>query len=357
VADPAAPDSEGDADADAVDAVSVDGPSPDELLAGAAEQGVHCLPVPTPFAVGRVNCYLIEGNPLTLIDAGPRSDQSLSSLEEQVGGVGFAIEDIDLLVATHQHIDHIGLIRTVADRSGAEVAALDKAVDRLAGFGDRAKEENDGAVELMLRNGVSEEVANGLREITSSFLDWGDKVMVTMPLADGSYLELGDRRLKVLHRPGHSPSDTVFHDEQRRMAFAGDHLLSHISSNPLISRPLDGSPGRTRSLIDYNNSLRETRKMDLDLMLSGHGDPIADHVALIDKRFAAEDRRLEKIFGIIEQEPSTAHAIAEAIWGNVALTQAYLTLSEVIGHTDILIEQGRVAERERDGLSIFEATE
>ncbi|MBK5110727.1 MAG: MBL fold metallo-hydrolase [Thermoleophilia bacterium] len=330
------------------------GPSPEEVLAEAANEGVHCLAVPTPFAVGRVNCYLIEGDPLTLIDAGPRSEQSLSELEERIGETGHAIEDIGLVVATHQHIDHIGLIRTVAERSGAEVAALDLAVDRLAAFGDRAREENDDAVQLMLRNGVSEEVAIGLREVTASFLDWGDKVIVTRPLAHESLLDLGNRSLKVLHRPGHSPSDTVFHDEERRMAFAGDHLLSHISSNPLISRPLDGSPGRTRSLIDYNASLTETRKMDLDLMLSGHGDPILDHVALIDKRFAAEARRLEKIFGIIEERPRPAHAIAEAIWGNVALTQAYLTLSEVIGHTDILIEQGRITETDQDGLSVFE---
>ncbi len=33
--------------------------------------GIHCLAVPTPFAVGRVNCYLIEDEPLTLVDAGP----------------------------------------------------------------------------------------------------------------------------------------------------------------------------------------------------------------------------------------------------------------------------------------------
>jgi glyoxylase-like metal-dependent hydrolase (beta-lactamase superfamily II) len=326
----------------------------DAVLAEAADGGIHCLPVPTPFAVGRVNCYLIEDERLTLIDAGPRSDQSLAALEELTEETGHRIEDIDLIVATHQHLDHIGLIRTVAERSGAEVAALDLAVDRLASFGERVKAENDGAVELMLRHGVSEEVANGLREITTSFLDWGDKVIVTEPLAHGSHLDLGDRKLKVLHRPGHSPSDTVFHDEERRMAFAGDHLLSHISSNPLISSPLDGSPGRTRSLIDYNASLAKTREMEFDLMLSGHGDPILDHVALIDKRFAAEDRRLEKIFGIIEERPRPAHAIAEAIWGNVALTQAYLTLSEVIGHTDILLEQGRIAERDENGLSIFE---
>ncbi|MGB0121534.1 MAG: MBL fold metallo-hydrolase [Solirubrobacterales bacterium] len=329
---------------------------PDAVLAKAREDGIHTMPVPTPFAVGRINCYLIEGSPLTLIDAGPRSEQSLAELDIHINDAGHRVEDVELIVATHQHIDHIGLIKTVADRSGAEVAALDIAANRLATFGDSSDAEDDLAVTLMLRHGVAEDIANALRNLSEGYRHWGDKVEVTMPLAEGSDLVLGDRKLKVLHRPGHSPSDTVFWDEDRRMAFGGDHLLSHISSNPLISRPLDGSPGRTRALIDYTASLLETQKMPIDLMLSGHGDPITDHAGLIDKRLKSQERRLEKIHGILAEEPRTAHAVAEAIWGNVAVTQAFLTLSEVIGHLDILMDSGRVAEHEEGDHLIYEVT-
>ena len=51
-----------------------------------------------------------------------------------------------------------------------------------------------------------------------------------------------------------------------------------------------------------------------------------------------------------------AFALAQAMWGNVALTQAYLTLSEVLGHVDLLLNDGRVLETEQDGVSRFEAT-
>ena len=37
------------------------------------EADIKVLRIPTPFQVGRVNCYLIEDEPLTLIDAGPSS--------------------------------------------------------------------------------------------------------------------------------------------------------------------------------------------------------------------------------------------------------------------------------------------
>ena len=52
-----------------------------EALAPAARAGIHALPIPTPFLVGRVNCYLIEDEPLTLVDTGPNSGTSLDVLE------------------------------------------------------------------------------------------------------------------------------------------------------------------------------------------------------------------------------------------------------------------------------------
>ena len=43
---------------------------------------IHRLPIPTPWAVGRVNCYLVEDDPLTLVDTGPNSGASLDALEQ-----------------------------------------------------------------------------------------------------------------------------------------------------------------------------------------------------------------------------------------------------------------------------------
>lgn len=318
-------------------------PESEAALSRAADLGVHLVPVPTPFAVGRVNCYLLEGEPLTLIDAGPKSERSLERLESGIEAAGHSIEDIELVVATHQHIDHIGLIGTVAERSGADVAAIDISVDRLASFTFGSQRDDDLAVDLMVRNGVPREIASALREVTAGFRDWGSPVTVTHPVAEGDTLRMGSRDYEIFLRPGHSPSDTLFWDADRGLMFGGDHLLSHISSNPLISKPLVGEGVRTRALIDYRRSLALTKAQPVELMLSGHGLPITDHAGLIGKRLKSQDRRSEKIFGLVAEGKETAHSIAEAIWGNIALTQAYLTLSEVIGHLDILVDEGRVA--------------
>jgi glyoxylase-like metal-dependent hydrolase (beta-lactamase superfamily II) len=107
--------------------------------------------------------------------------------------------------------------------------------------------------------------------------------------------------------------------------------------------------------VTYLRSLELTREMDVDLVLPGHGEPITDHRSLIDERFALHRRRAEKIHRLIAEGPRTAYEIAQALWGNIAVTQAYLTLSEVLGHVDLLTNDGRVREADRDGVTAFEA--
>jgi glyoxylase-like metal-dependent hydrolase (beta-lactamase superfamily II) len=84
-----------------------------------ADAGVRPLALPTPFAVGRVNTYLIEDEPLTLIDVGPNSGETLYALERGLAEHRRRVEDLELIVISHQHMDHFGLVHVLAERSGA----------------------------------------------------------------------------------------------------------------------------------------------------------------------------------------------------------------------------------------------
>ncbi len=330
--------------------------SAEDALARARDAGIHQLSVPTPFAVGRVNCFLLEDDPLTLIDTGPNSGKALDELTTQLAARGHSISDIELIVVTHQHIDHLGLVEIIAEHSGAEVAAIDVSVDRLANFAEDAERDDEFAGELMLSSGIPADVVVALQSVSRSFRAWGSKAIVTRPLRDGETMEFRDRRLEVFHRPGHSPSDTIFWDDHRKILIGADHLIAHISSNPLVTRPLDGSSERTQALVTYMDSLAKTREMPIELILPGHGEPITNHVELIDKRMAMHHRRKEKIARLLAEGPKSGYEIAQSLWGNVAVTQAYLTLSEVIGHTDLLVNEGRVQEIEDTGVVRYELT-
>jgi glyoxylase-like metal-dependent hydrolase (beta-lactamase superfamily II) len=325
-----------------------------DALARAADAGIHCLPIPTPFQVGRVNTWLIDDDPLTLVDTGPNSGTSLDALERALAGHGLRIEVLELIVLSHQHMDHLGLASILARRSGADVAALDLLAPWVARYGEGMDADDAFAARVMSEHGIPEDVRLALLAASHAYRALGAASTVTRPLADGSTLEFRERTLRVLHRPGHSPSDTVFHDEQRGILLGADHLIKHISSNPLISRPLDvplgdDPPERPHALEIYLESMRATRAMeDVEVVLAGHGEPVTDHVALIDERFKGHDRRARKIRRLLEDGPLTAYEIAGRLWGPVAVTQAYLTLSEVLGHADLLVADGRVIEEQGD---------
>jgi len=329
---------------------------PQAALAEAASAGIHCMPIPTPFLVGRVNCYLIEDDPLTLVDTGPNSGKALDELERALGERGRRVEDLELIVVTHQHIDHIGLLEVLVRRSGAEVAALELLTDYLGDYRRAAELDDEFAVALMLRHGIPAEMTQALRSVSSAFRGWGSGATVTTPLQDGGRLTLRDRTFAVQHRPGHSPSDTVFWDEASGILLGGDHLIKHISSNPLVARPLDGGAdpaARPQALRTYVASLTATRELPARFVLSGHGEPVTDHRALIDERFGLTERRKRKMHGLLGEGPLTAHELAQRMWGNVAVTQAFLTLSEVLGHLDLLVVEGAVVEREENGVVRF----
>jgi glyoxylase-like metal-dependent hydrolase (beta-lactamase superfamily II) len=324
-------------------------------VTGGGADGIHRIQVPTPFAVGRVNVYLIEDEPLTLVDAGPNSATSFNELTNGLAELGHTREEIELVVLTHQHIDHLGLVALVAERSDAEVAAIDVAVPFVENYSEEAQKDDEFARSVMLRHGIPPDVVSALSAVSQAFRAWGARADVTRVLRDGDELAFRDRTLHVHHRPGHSPTDTIFHDRERRLLLSADHLLGHISSNPLITRPTGGSEERPQALVTYLRSLEQTREMDIELVLPGHGDPISDHRKLIDERFALHRRRADKIHRLIAAAPRSAYEIAQELWGNIAVTQAYLTLSEVLGHVDLLLNDGRVKEVQRGGLSVFEA--
>ncbi len=306
-----------------------------------ARTDVVQISLPTPFAIGRVNCFLLAGDPLTLVDTGPNASEALEALEVGLGKIGLQIEQVQLVLLTHQHYDHVGLARTVKERSGCIVVAHELLAGFLREFENSMDSESFYQTQVMRLHGVPDEIIDRLRWIDETYRCFGNSVEVDRPVRDGDLIEAGEHRLRAYLRPGHSPTDTIFIDESTRTAFVGDLLLGRITSNAVVHRPLDRVPDirrRTSSLVSYLASLGELAEFDLDVLYPGHGDPISGHRALVAQRLEFHGRRNERVLQELSRGPRTAHAVARAICGDIPTTQVYFALSEVIGALDILLE-------------------
>jgi glyoxylase-like metal-dependent hydrolase (beta-lactamase superfamily II) len=310
--------------------------------------GIVQIQAPLPH-IRSVNIWLLRGSPLTLIDTGPYSPDALDALEAGLRGEGLSVEDIELVIPTHHHLDHSGLAATIAERSGARVAALDRTAEYGARYVDRSAADRSFSRELMRHHGVPESVIEANEGFWDFIRDTSAPFETDVVLCDGDVIAAGGRDLRVLARPGHSTTDTLFVDEQSRTAFVGDHLLAGISSNAEIVPVAEPTGSRPRARIEYLANLKRTASMPLEVLLTGHGDPVRDHVGLVRRRFSEHHRRCRRILDVLEQGSAQAYGIAGHLWSaRTVAEQPLLVVWEVLGHLDLLLDDGRVSEQKID---------
>jgi glyoxylase-like metal-dependent hydrolase (beta-lactamase superfamily II) len=314
--------------------------------------------IPLPLArVGSVNAWLLPGDPVTLIDTGPREDGAVAALEAGLWREGLRLEDVELLLATHHHLDHVGLAATIQRRSGATVAVLDRMADYAAGYSAEVEEDRRFARALMTHHGVPDQLVADSEELWDYIRESTEDFRADVRLADGDRVRAGGRDLRVVARPGHSTTDTLFVDDGDRIAFAGDHLLATISSNTEICSPGRAQDGRARSRLRYLESLARTQAMPLSTLFTGHGAPVTEHERLVDARLREHRRRCERIVALLHDGPRTAFEIARGLWPErTVLTQPLLVVWEVVGNLELLLAAGTVAERVGERGSVFELT-
>jgi glyoxylase-like metal-dependent hydrolase (beta-lactamase superfamily II) len=309
--------------------------------------------------VGPANAYLVEGQPLTLIDVGLNAPDSLAALSAAVASRGHRLTDIEFVVLTHGHHDHSGAAGKVAAMAGASVAAHRLLASTLADPAEAASRENAYRAALMRLHGVEPDTIDAFMEHRQRVDDHQLPVQIDHPVQEGDRLSVGGRTLAVDLRPGHSWVDTVFVDEADEVMWSGDHLLPDISTTAVAARPLDGNDdvgNRPSALRAYVGSLNTTASTPLRSVLPGHGPPFRNHRRLIRDRLRALDRRTSSILELLgNSESMTARDLAKVLWPKQSGATSYLTLSVVLGHLDLLADRGLVRELRDDERVRFEA--
>ncbi len=317
------------------------------LAAARSLQSIHQITLPTPFPIGPVHTYLVDGDPLTLIDTGPHTLEAQQALEKGLAEHGVAFRDIQRIIVTHAHADHYGQVGTLAAASGAAVWAHALARPVIEHWAAYAAVREPFWLDLLLGAGVPVDAAEQTARLYRDMDHFTTAAPVVQPLAEGDRLELAGATWEVLACPGHSDDLICLFQPQQRLLFGNDHLLSHVSSNAIVGPPPLGVSQRGQPLVSYWQSLRRVDALPIDLVLTGHGPAVTNVHGLIDERAAMYERRLARLLMQLQDGPATPWQLASALFRQLNAADTFLAISEVLGHLDVL-ENGQQVRRAWD---------
>jgi len=313
---------------------------------------LYRIALPTPYAVGDANVYLLEENGrLTLIDAGADTDECWDAFVRALAGFGFVPSDISQVWLTHTHPDHVGLIgRLTAVRDipvfvhpkGIPSLTWDEAFHRMRiRFFERLYREMGCGEAGKRQVGRMEETLK--RRLKESRVP-KDRVR---PFPDGRL----SPSVELLETPGHAPDHVAFRLAESRRLIAGDLLLPRVSSNAFVEPDANGN--RILSLVEYVRSLEACVALDVLRVEPGHGEPVENPRELALYRLRRIGEKAEAVRSLVAQGIATANEIALRLYPAQYETQFFAVMSEVVGLLDYL-EFHRLVEKEfREGVWFY----
>jgi glyoxylase-like metal-dependent hydrolase (beta-lactamase superfamily II) len=310
-------------------------------------EGLYQIVIPTPFKVGPVNCYVTTTEPITLIDTGTKDAESRAALQAELAALGLHVSDIRRVIITHAHADHYGQAAEIVRASNAEVWTHRHNRVQLEAYETIRAERNTFYVQIMIEAGVPPEQRQRVVDGRRSGDPHAEAVKVDRVVDEGDVIELADRAWRVYHTPGHAGGLICLFDPISRVLLSNDHLLRDISSNPVIEPDPDGGP-RPHRLVQYIQHMQRMAELEPVMAWTGHGHPIHDVHRVVRQRLHFHERRAQRIVDLIGAEERSAYQIAGPLFGRLSGTEAFLALSETIGHLDWLEEQGRIEAVQRD---------
>ncbi len=298
---------------------------------------IEKLVIPTPFPVGPINVYLIVADPLTLVDTGPKTDEALAALREQLRRLGFKIEDVKRIVLTHTHEDHCGLAGTLRRESGARVYVHEWEFQNITDH-RRARVDPD----LLKRAGAPGEELEKMAARYQLIRRLADAVEDVEAYRDGHEFVFASGALRVIHTPGHTPGSSCLLREGARLLLSGDTILKNITPNPVLNRdPIDPNR-RFPSLGEYLVSLARIRALAPTLIKTSHGDDVIDYEEHFYRLVRHIHERLAKFVSLVPKQGVTAWEMSKLMFPHASDINRFLAVSEAVANLDLAVAEGKL---------------
>ncbi len=273
----------------------------DNLLVDVCE-GIEKLVVRFAGGMQEVNSYLVKGeNGYTVIDTGIYAEEAIATWEA-LFDTGVEVEKV---VLTHTHQDHIGLARWFQEQKGVPVFISKLGYKEMLKHRDKARIKGNLADLLHMHGGpdLPSKIGNDsfIYEFEpDGFFDETDTML------------LGNQLFEVVWTPGHAPDHYCFYQKDRKLMLIGDHILNRIS--PVIGL---WTGEEFNPLNDYFASVERMQHYPTELALPGHGGNIHHLGERVQTLLQGHEHRLEEVESMVKAESLTANEVCGKIYGSL----------------------------------------
>jgi glyoxylase-like metal-dependent hydrolase (beta-lactamase superfamily II) len=324
-------------------------------------QGIHQIKLPRPAgaALDHTNVYLVEGTKGNLlIDTGLDTPEAFGALRDALKFGGFGFKDIPLIVATHIHPDHYGMIDKLKQLSGANVAI--SYIE--AKFIDSRYVKPDGLLkqvkQLFQSNGVPEARLTELAEAAMAIRQSVGVVKPDIMLKDGEPITVATSEFKVIVTPGHSPGHICLYEPKRKLLFSGDHILPDIFPHVGIHPQSGENP-----LGDFFKSLEALSKLDVNFIFPGHGSVFSGFKLRLGELSYYHEQRQRAITRIIEKDTKSAYQIATEIpwmpggeavkFDKLSASDKRMAVMETMAQLKLMMVEGKAEKVVKENVNLY----
>lgn len=328
--------------------------------------GIYQIDLPAPVPGSQlidVNAYLIRGEgEWMLVDTGWNTRYTFSILQNRLGQIGARLEDITLVVITHFHPDHYGLVGKLKQVSPAKVAMHQIEVDLINSrylSMDQLLSETAAALKL---HGVPEDELPLLQNASLEVRKYVSPFTPEVVLNGGETIAHGEFAFQVVWTPGHSPGHICLYEPRCRLLLSGDHMLPTIFPNVGLHPQSGPDP-----LGDYRRSLQSVEKLDVDLVLPAHEYPFTLMKRRVGELLAHLDQRRESILDVVRQGAHTVYQVSSEIpwivngsimsFSELSPLDKRLAVMSALAHLEPLSADGLVKKTREDGTLLYRAQE
>jgi len=311
--------------------------------------GLWQFEIPMRFSpLGCTFSYLLA-DAATLIDAGVGTDEASSALEAELKKVGLNVSDLERVILTHLHRDHMGLMEYITSVSDVQVCAHETAPKVLKGRVRRSHEEVREEINLLGGNGFFK-----FRDFIPRPIRRSINLKIDRTLADGDILELEGASLRVIWTPGHALEHICLYDADRRVLLSGDHILPRIT--PHISLHVNDEADPLR---DYLTSLEKLKGLPVDLVLPAHEHVLRGLDERIEELKRHHEFRCGEIKDTLKEGELTVLKISSRIswdsrpWPLMSSWTRYMAAEETLAHLVYLRNRGEIKERLSNGTLLY----